>query len=154
VSALPQLMQAFVDDLFQGALPSGQQEDTDLSLIASAACAADITVRLQPINQTDGAVMPEEQTFREAADAGVVVVGKFANGKKHLVLLWFEAGGLGGIIAAAEKAPDTIAQFGECGVFGVTDFFSHFLIISHCDINASANRCFRHPGALAAHLIQ
>jgi hypothetical protein len=107
--ALPQFVQPFVDYLFQGALPSGQQEDTDLPLIASAACAADITVRLQPIDQTDGAVMPEEQTLREAADAGVVVVGKFANGEKHLVLLRFEAGGLGGVIAAAEKAPDTIA---------------------------------------------
>jgi hypothetical protein len=109
VPALPQFVQPFVDDLLQGALPSGQQEDTDLALVASAACAADITVRLQPIDQTDGAVMPEEQTLREAADAGVVVVGKFANRKKHLVLLRFEAGGLGGIIAAPEKAADTIA---------------------------------------------
>ena len=152
--ALAQFVQAFADDPFQSTLTAGQQSDADLPVVPSAACAADVTVRLQAIDQADGAVMPEEEAFREAADTGVVVVGKFANRKKHLVLLRFEASGLGGIIAAPEKPADTIAQFGECSVLGVVDFSFHFLIISHYDINASANHRFRHPGALRTHPIK
>lgn len=77
--ALPQFVQPFAHDLFHGTLAVGQQDDTDLPLVASAPDASDIAVRLQAIDQAHGAVMPEEQAFRQAADSGVVLVGEFAN---------------------------------------------------------------------------
>ncbi len=48
--ALPQFVQPFAHDLFQGSLAVGQQDDTDLPLVASAPDAADIAVRLQAID--------------------------------------------------------------------------------------------------------
>ena len=87
--------------------------------------------------------MPEKQALREPADRGIVFVGELANRKKHLVLLRFEAGGFGGVIAAAEELADTIAQFGQCGVFGVADLSSHFL--NYIALRYKCKRKLRHP---------
>ena len=64
----------FAHDLFQGRAGA-----RPLPLVVSAPDAADVAVRLQAIDQAHGAVMPDEQAFRQAADSGVVVVGEFAN---------------------------------------------------------------------------
>ncbi len=125
VPARAQFVQPFMNDQFQRTLASGEQDDTDLPLVVSAAGAADVTVRLQAIDQAYGAVMPKKQALREPTDGGIVFVGELANRKKHLVLLGLEAGGFGGVITSAEELADTIAQFGQCGVFGVANLSSH-----------------------------
>ena len=130
VTAFAQFMQTLVDDALQGALAPREQDHTKLPMIANARRAPDISPRLEPIDQTHGAVMAEKQALGQAADAGIVRIGKSANGQQHLVLLRLEAGGLSGVIAAAEELPDPVAEFGQRGVFSVADSSFHSQIIS------------------------
>lgn len=99
-------------------------------MVARAWGAADITVCFETVDQTHGAVMAEKQALGQAADAGFVRMGKAANGEEHLVLLGFESGGFGGLIASAEELADAVAQFGQGGVFGLANCSFHCIIIS------------------------
>ena len=141
--ALAQLVQPLADNPFQGILASGEQDHKNLPLVATVTDTADIAVHFETIDQTYGAVMPEKQALRQATYSGLVLVTESANGKKHLVLLRFEASGFGGVIAAPEKLADAMAQIGQCGVFGITDISSHALSLSPYDMHASSN--IQHP---------
>lgn len=130
VTAFAQFVQTLMDDALQGALAAREQDHTKLPMIANARRAPDISPRLEPVDQTHGAVMAEKQALRQAADAGIVRIGESADGQQHLVLLRLETRGFGSVIAAAEELPDPIAELGKRGVFRIVDSSFHAQIIS------------------------
>jgi len=101
VSALAQFVQPLADNPFQGALPSREQDHKNLPLVTTATNTPDIAVHFETIDQTHGAVMPKKQALRQTTYSGLVLVSESSNGKKHLVLLRFEADGFCGVIAAS-----------------------------------------------------
>ena len=154
VTAAAQLTQPLVDNLLQGALSAGEQDDTDLPQVAITPDAAHIAMRFHAIDQTNGAVVTESQAFRQSSDAGFVWVRECPNRKKHLVLLRFKASAFRSLIAAPKKLADAIAQFGQCSVFRIVDLSFHVLIISQYDIHASQKfQCLitRPPNLLRMH---
>ena len=137
VAARSQFVQPVWHDLLQSALASGKQDYGNLPLVAAAAIAPHVTVCFKTIDQTHRAVMPNKKAFGQLSDAGLLPVRESAEGKKHLVLLRFKAGGFRRIVATPEKLTDAIAQFSQCRVFGIANSPSHVLIVSDCDINAN-----------------
>jgi protein TonB len=126
---------------FQSALASGKQDYGNSPLVAEAAITAYIAVCLKTIDQTHRAVMPNKKAFGELSHASVLPVRESAEGKKHLVLLRFKAGCFRSLVATPKKLTDTIAQFGQCRVFGIANSPSHIVIVSYYDINANRH-CF------------
>ena len=124
-------------DLFQRTLATGQQSYGNLPLVAPAAVAADIAVRLKPIDQAHGTVVPDKQALCELSYGRFVLSRMCADRKKHLILLRFKAGRFGSSVATSKKLTDAIPQFSQCDVFRFADSSSHVFIISQYDINAS-----------------
>jgi hypothetical protein len=137
VATPSQFVHSPAHDLFQRTLATGQQSYGNLALVAPAAVAADIAVRLKPIDQAHGTVVPDKQALCELSYGRFVLSRKCADRKKHLILLWFKAGPFGSSVATSKKLTDAIPQFSQCGVFRLADSFSHVFIISQYDINAS-----------------
>jgi len=143
VPSLAQLVQPLANNPFQGTLAPGEQGHADLPMVATATGAADMAAQRETIDQTHGAVRLEKQALREPTDTGLISVREAAHGEEHLVLLRFEASGFGGFITAVKKLAYAMAQFGQCGIFGITDLSSHILSLSPHDIHASLN--IQHP---------
>jgi hypothetical protein len=123
--------------LLQSALASGKQDYGNSPLVAAASVAAYIAACLKRIDQTHRAVMLNKKAFGEQSDAGLLPVRESPEGKKHLVLLRFNAGALRRIVATPKKLTDAIAQFSQCRVFGIANSPSHILIVSYYDIHAN-----------------
>ena len=130
LTALTQLVQTFVDHEFQGTLAARKQNHAKLPMVVNAWRTAHKTPRCKSIDQTNGAVMPEKQAFRQSADAGTVWIGEPAEGQQHLVLLWLEPGGFRGQITAANELSDAVAQLRQRCVFRVANCSSHARSIS------------------------
>jgi len=137
VATPSQFVHSLAHDLFQRTLATGQQTYGYLPLVAPAAIAPDIAVRLKPIDQAHGTVVPDKHALCELSYGCFVLSRKCADRKKHLILLRFKAGPFGSSVATLKKLTDAIPQFSQCGVFGFADSSSHEFIISQYDINAS-----------------
>jgi len=98
-------------DMFQRTLATGQQNYGNLALVAPAAIVADIAVRLKPIDQAHGTVVPNKQALCELSYGRFVLSRKCADRKKHLILLRFKAGPFGSSVATSKKLTDAMPQF-------------------------------------------
>ena len=125
MTALAQLVQTLVDDAFQGALATREQNHAKLPMIANTGRTAHKTPGCKSIDQAYSAVMPEKQAFRQTADAGTVWIGEPPEGQQHLVLLRLEPRGFRGQITAANELADAVPQLGQRCVFRFADFSSH-----------------------------
>src|SRR5215472_17766485 len=82
-------------------------------------------------------MMLQGQALGEAADGGLSLPGKAAQGQKKLILLRLKAGGFGCGVATVHKLADAVAQLGESAVIGLGDFRLHAFSISQCDVIAN-----------------
>jgi hypothetical protein len=80
---------------------------------------------LQAIDKADGAVMRQLQALSEFADGDVVATGKAFDGEKGLMLLWREAGSIGGMLAEAQELTKGVAKCGEHFVVAPRDLAFH-----------------------------
>jgi len=60
VATLAEFVKPFVDDAFQSAPSPREQNDAELAMVENARRPSNVTVGLETIDQTHGAVMPEK----------------------------------------------------------------------------------------------
>ena len=65
----------------------------------------------EPVDEPDGAVMLQLHSFGQRANGGFDTVGQSSNGEEQLMLLRFDAGLPGRILAKTKKATNLITQF-------------------------------------------
>ncbi len=68
-------------------------------------------MRLKPIDQSHGTVVPDKQAPRELSNGRLVLSRESADRKKHLILLRFKASLFGSSVATSNKLTDAIPQF-------------------------------------------
>jgi hypothetical protein len=86
------------------------QADDHLSGVVLVRHSRDQTHSLQAIDQSDRAVVADEQTLRELPDRGSVR-RRCTDGQKRLVLLGLQPSGPGRILTEVKETADLIADF-------------------------------------------
>ena len=144
--ARAQFIQSLPRDLFERALASRRQGHEHPPAIFFAPVSVDISVRLEPVDQFNGAVMSEKETLRKPPDGGFLATIQAADGQKHLVLLRLEAGRTRLLVAGTEKFTNAITELRQCGVFALMYNLSHPFILSYHDIKEHT-RSVREPNS-------
>lgn len=73
-------------------------------------------MRFQSIHKFDGAVMLDLEAFGEHAHSGMGGSGQAFDGKKGLILLWFNSRGASGLLAEILEATHFVTELRERAV--------------------------------------
>ena len=106
------------------------QAQVHLTAVARAAKALQVTALFQTVGQPDGAVMVDQQAFRDLPDGWRILFGRGLNGKQELMLLGFEALGLSSLLAESQKSANLVPEVGQRPV--ITS--SHINIVSRYNV--------------------
>lgn len=100
-------------ELSEHALAFRGELDEHTAAVLDAAAAPDKAARFEAVEQLDGAVMAELETFGEIADGDFLVRRRALRGEHELVLLRLESGFTRGVFAEAKEEPQLVAKLGE-----------------------------------------
>ena len=96
------------------ALP--RQGDQHPASVQWVRVALDQSARLHAVDQANGAVVANLQPIRQVGDGSSAAWSQAAQHEQQLVVLWFEAGRFGRVLAEGEIPPDESPSQGEVGV--------------------------------------
>lgn len=96
----------------QDSVPFRSQKDLRAPAICCRLRPADHSAPLQPVHQTDGAVVPEQEALRKIANAGGLRLHR-RDRQHQLVLLRFHTGASGGFFAEMQELAKLMAKLGK-----------------------------------------
>ncbi len=103
-------------EVAQNALALGGQADEDLARILGIGQPGDETEGLEPVDQTYGAVVLQQEARRDMADGGRPIGG--LEDEQRLMLLRLDVRGAGGGLTEAQETANLEAEFLDALVFG------------------------------------
>jgi len=111
-----EFVQPFPNDVLQRRPTAREQHDKYFALVTDVAITADIAAFLEAVDQTNNTMVLQIEAFRQSTDCGITLMGKRTKSEEELILLWFQVGGRGGLIATPKELADTMAHFRQGGV--------------------------------------
>lgn len=96
-----------------------RQPNVNLPAVGGAANPLNQSALHQPVRQSDGAVMPDEQRSCEVSHSRAARPIERPHGQQELVLLRLQPLGERGLLAELQKTADLEAKVGERPVFAV-----------------------------------
>ena len=95
----------------------------------------------ESVDELDGAVMLQLHSFGQRANGGLDTFGQTFNGEEQLMLLRFDAGLPGRILAKTKKATNLITQFRHGLKVGLVQKRTHIVIRYYRDTTYIATAC-------------
>ena len=111
-----EFVQPFPNDVLQRRPTAREQHDKYFALVTDVAITADIAAFLEAVDQTNNTMVLQIEAFRQSTDRRITLMGKRTKSEEELILLWFQVGGRGGLIATPKELADTMAHFRQGGV--------------------------------------
>src|SRR5215469_11744903 len=82
-------------------------------IVHTPANSLDQLALLQPVEQTHGAVMADQQVSCQTTNRWAVAASQGFDGQQHLVLVGLQSLGAGGVFAEVEESPNLEAEIAE-----------------------------------------
>jgi|SRR5579862_489918 len=98
--------------LVQDSASFRRQKNERTAVICRRSRPADYSASLQPVDQTNGAVVPEQKTLREIANAGWFRLHRLDR-QHQLVLLWFHSRAPGRLFAEVQELADLMTKLSQ-----------------------------------------
>src|SRR6267143_4397676 len=133
-TACAQLADAVPRHQVEQLLAARQQGYQYAPAVVTVAAPAHVAVRLQPVDEFDGAVMFQRQPVRQGPDGSLFAFGKAADGQQEQILLRLQARRLRHRVPFTDELANEVTELREGLILRRGDFFGHQITISQCDI--------------------
>src|SRR6267143_946180 len=133
-TACAQLADAVPRHQLEQLLAARQQGYQYAPAVVTVAAPAHVAVRLQPVDEFDGAVMFQRQPVRQGPDGSLFAFGKAADGQQEQILLRLQARRLRHRVPFTDELANEVTELREGLILRRGDFFGHQITISQCDI--------------------